>query len=134
MKHKKRTFFLIFCDYIICIISWYLFYFLRKKYIEDSIFTYDLQFYKGIILVPIFWILLYSLQGTYTDTKRLYRSKIFNLTFIGNLLGSSLLFFLILVYDKIKTYENYYHLFFIIFSLQFKFIVLKTGKIFSTHY
>jgi hypothetical protein len=97
MKNKKRTFFFIFCDYIICILSWYLFYFFRKKYIENIDFKIDFQFYKGIILIPIFWILIYALQGTYTQIKKLYRSRIFNLTFVGNLLGSSLLFFLILV-------------------------------------
>lgn len=118
MKNKQRTIIFILLDYSICLLSWYLFYFSRKKYIENSNFSFDLQFYKGMILVPLFWILIYLLQGTYNEIKRLYRSRIFNLTFIGNLLGSSLLFFLILVDDKINSYQNYYHLFLILFLLQ----------------
>ena len=118
MKNKQRTIIFILLDYFISLLSWYLFYFSRKKYIENSNFSFDLQFYKGMILVPFFWILIYSLQGTYSEIKRLYRSRIFNLTFIGNILGSILLFFLILVDDKINSYQNYYHLFFILFLLQ----------------
>ncbi len=93
MKNKKRTFSFIIIDFIVCVFSWSLFYIARKSIIEHSEFKTDIQFLKGVCIIPFFWIFIYTLQGTYIDIKRLYRSKVFNQSFIGTILGSFVLFF-----------------------------------------
>lgn len=119
MKNIKRTFSFILIDFIVCILSWILFYFARKSIIEHSEFKTNIQFIKGVCLIPFFWIFIYTLQGTYIDTKRLYRSKVINQSFIGTLLGTFILFFFILIDDTIYSYQNYYTSIGLLFIIQF---------------
>jgi len=108
MKNKNRTFSFILIDFIVSILSWIFFYIARKSIIENIEFKTNIQFIKGIFLIPFFWIFIYTIQGTYLDTKRLYRSKVFTHSFVGTLFGTFILFFLILIYDTIYSYQNYY--------------------------
>jgi exopolysaccharide biosynthesis polyprenyl glycosylphosphotransferase len=124
MKNKKRTISFILIDFIVCIISWSLFYFARKSIIEHSEFRTDIQFLKGVCIIPFFWIFIYTIQGTYIDIKRLYRSKVFNQSFIGTLLGTCILFFFVIIDDKIYSYQNYYTSIGLLFVIQFISIIL----------
>lgn len=124
MKNKKRTFSFIFFDFVVCIISWTLFYLGRKYVIEQSKFETDIQFFKGILTIPFIWIFIYTLQGTYIDVKRLYRFKVFNQSFIGTLLGTCILFFFVIIDDKIYSYQNYYTSIGLLFIIQFVSIFL----------
>ena len=72
-------------DWITAVFAWVIFYYFRKTSIEQVEFTVNDSFYLGIFLIPILWLVLYYLQGTYHDVKRLYRFKLFNLSFIGTL-------------------------------------------------
>lgn len=125
MKINKRTLLFIIEDYILSVLSWFLFYSARKIFIEKTEFNTDIQFIKGILLVPIFWILIYTLQGTYVDIKRLYRSRIINLTIFSSFIGSFLLFFFVLIDDQINTYDTYYKSLGILFILQFLLIIIS---------
>lgn len=124
MKNKKRTFSFIIIDFIVCVFSWSLFYIARKSIIEHSEFKTDIQFLKGVCIIPFFWIFIYTIQGTYIDIKRLYRSKVFNQSFIGTILGSFILFFFVIIDDKIYTYQNYYTSIGLLFIIQFLSITL----------
>ncbi len=124
MKNSTRAILFIFMDYFLSIISWFLFYTSRKLFIEKSYFELDVQFYKGVIIIPFFWILTYTLQGTYIEIKRLYRSRLFNLTFIGTTIGVCVLFFIILLDDKINSYEKYYYSIGLLFIIQFSLIFI----------
>ena len=63
-------------DYASALIAWVLFFSYRKLYIEpvSDGFTvpveFDDNFYRGIVLVPIYWISLYVLSGTYRKIFR----------------------------------------------------------------
>lgn len=124
MKNKKRTFSFILLDFIFCVLSWILFYYARKSFIEQTEFRTNTQFIKGVCLIPFFWIFIYTLQGTYIDTKRLYRSKVIYQSFIGTLLGTCILFFFILIDDTIYSYHNYYASIGLLFIIQFLSIIL----------
>lgn len=124
MKNKKRTFSFILIDVVTCIISWLLFYYARKSIIEHSEFSTNIQFLKGICIIPVFWIFIYTLQGTYIDIKRLYRSKVFNQSFIGTIFGTCILFFFVIIDDKIYSYKNYYTSICLLFIIQFISILL----------
>lgn len=119
MKNRLLVFFFVLMDWITATIAWVLFYYFRKVSIEKVEFKVGESFYWGVIVIPIVWLLLYYLQGTYHDIKRLYRIKLFSLTFIGTLLGSVFIFFTLLLDDAISGYQLYYKSMFLLFGIHF---------------
>lgn len=119
MFPTKRTFVLILIDLIAAIASWATFFGFRKIYIEQVPFQINNTFYVGILIIPIAWIVLYFLQGTYADVKRLHRMKILSLSFFGTFIGSTLIFFVLLLDDEIGSYQLYYQSFFALFVIHF---------------
>ena len=119
MNSRFLTFTLIFLDWISTSVAWGVFYYFRKTRIEKVEFSVNESFYYGILLIPIAWMFLYMLQGTYHDVRRLHRMKIFNLTFAGTVLGSIGIFFLFLLDDQIGQYRQYYQSVFLLFAIQF---------------
>ena len=106
-------------DWLFAVLSWILFYFFRKVGIEKVEFNVNESFYAGVVFVPLLWVLLYFLQGTYHDVKRLYRIKVFNLTFLASLIGSLIIFFTLLLDDEISGYQQYYRSVILLFVTYF---------------
>jgi exopolysaccharide biosynthesis polyprenyl glycosylphosphotransferase len=131
MQHRLLVFFFVLMDWITATVAWVLFYYFRKVSIEKVEFTVGEAFYVGVAVIPVVWLLLYYLQGTYHDIKRLYRIKLFNLTFIGTLLGSVLIFFTLLLDDTISGYQLYYRSMFLLFGIHF-FVSFIPRLIFTT--
>jgi exopolysaccharide biosynthesis polyprenyl glycosylphosphotransferase len=123
MNARLLTFILIAIDWAFSCAGWALFYYFRKTNIENDVFSVNATFYLGILLVPVVWIFIYLLQGTYHNVLRLHRLKVINLTFIGTFFGVVILFFLLLIDDEITRYQQYYKLLFALFTIQF-FLVL----------
>lgn len=123
MNARLLTFILIAIDWAFSCAGWALFYYFRKTNIENDVFSVNAAFYLGILLVPVVWIFIYLLQGTYQNVRRLHRLKVINLTFIGTFFGVVILFFLLLIDDEITRYQQYYKLLFALFTIQF-FLVL----------
>ena len=119
MNSRLLTFLLILLDWAFSCAGWALFYYYRKTAIEGVEFTVNSSFYLGILFVPLVWLFIYLLQGTYQDVRRLYRLKIINLSFIGTLLGVVVIFFLLLIDDEISGYKQYYKSLFVLFAIQF---------------
>jgi exopolysaccharide biosynthesis polyprenyl glycosylphosphotransferase len=95
-------------DWITAGLSWAIFYYYRKTSIESEQFSINDTFLYGIAFVPVLWILLYTLQGTYSDVRRLYRLKVLSLTAFSTVFGSVILFFLLLIDDEVTHYKTYY--------------------------
>ena len=119
MNTRLLTFLLILVDWLTAIIAWSTFYYVRKVKLEMTEFNVNESFYYGIFFIPIAWVLLYTLQGSYNDVRRLHRIKIFNLTFVGTVIGVVLLFFVLLLDDEINGYKQYYSAVFLLFAIQF---------------
>lgn len=142
MQQRSLVFFFALMDLVTSALAWTVFYYLRKTTIEKVDFHIAESFYWGITLIPILWVLLYYLQGTYHDIKRLYRIKLFNLTFLGTLFGSVFIFFALLLDDAITEYQQYYKSMFLLFGLHFLivfiprliFISVLVGRIHSGKY
>lgn len=124
MNPRFLTFLLVFLDWSASCVGWGLFYYYRKIGIEGEMFVANNAFYLGIALVPLLWIFIYLLQGTYHDVRRLHRLKIINHTFVGTLLGVVVLFFLLLIDDEINGYQQYYKSLFVLFAIQFSVTLL----------
>ena len=117
MQINKKSYSLLLTDYLSAVLSWILFFYFRKTHIEFSSFICDQQFYLGTIFIPLFWILLYSLQGTYLQVKRLYRIRIILLTVFGTTIGTLFLFFILLLDDVIPSHQSYYKSLVALFSI-----------------
>src|SRR3989338_4705081 len=108
MQRPLLRFLFLFGDWITACLSWALFYYYRKTSIESEPFNVNDTFLYGIALVPLLWLLLYAIQGTYVDIRRLYRLKVLSLTAFATVFGSVILFFLLLIDDEVINYKTYY--------------------------
>ena len=109
----------LFLDLLSALISWTLFFSYRKVFIEETPIDFTTKFYIGIIIIPLFWIILYSVTGTYKNIYRKSRLKELSETFYIVLVGTIIIFFVAILDDikwfGINNYPIYYSLFFVLF-------------------
>lgn len=113
----KRGF--IFMDYLTGAIAWSLFFYFRKTEIEDMTFVANDRFWLGVVLIPLFWVFLYGIIGTYNEVLRLHRFKIISQTLAASIIGAIFLFFAFLLDDEVQTYQTYYKSLLTLFTLHF---------------
>lgn len=112
-------------DWLAALLAWSLFYFFRKQWeVPDLIHHLDLilddrQFWLGIILVPLMWLMLYVMIGAYRRIFRKARLKELGQTLIITLIGDTIIFFVLILDDVILTYKSYYQSFLTLFGLHF---------------
>ncbi|GET26747.1 sugar transferase [Prolixibacter sp. NT017] len=125
MKRRKFLASYIVSDYLAALCAWILFYLYRKHYAEALIFgqnhTIDFtrQFYLGIILIPLFWLGLYTISGFYNDVLRKSRLLELGQTIFSAILGSLFIFFMFLLDDYIPDYTFYYKHILALLGIQF---------------
>jgi exopolysaccharide biosynthesis polyprenyl glycosylphosphotransferase len=112
-------------DIISAIIAWGLFFVFRKYTVEPNITKNlnqvfaDNNFWAGIIIIPLFWVLLYVLMGTYRKIYRKSRLKELGQTLLITVIGVTIIFFALILDDIITSYRSYYILFIVLFSFHF---------------
>lgn len=112
-------------DFTAAALAWCLFFIFRKEYIEPRKFghpveiQFDNTFYTGLLLIPLFWILIYAITGIYKDPYRKSRLKELGQTLLTSLIGTIVIFFALLLDDEIASYKSYYMLFSALFALHF---------------
>jgi len=131
MKDRFWASCLVIIDYLFAALAWGVFFYLRKTQIEEQVFIADSKFYLGLTLVPVFWISIYFIQGTYHDIRRMFRLKMVNLTLVASFLGTIILFFTLLIDDDVKSYQYFYRSIFFLLGLHF-FIAIVPRVIFNT--
>ena len=105
--------------------AWTLFYLFRKTYMEPAKFGYkvpiafDTNFWFGLALIPLFWVGLYIVIGGYADIFRRYRIKELGQTLLISLMGTVVIFFVLLLDDTVADYRYYYRSFGVLFGLHF---------------
>jgi exopolysaccharide biosynthesis polyprenyl glycosylphosphotransferase len=109
-------------DFITASLAWTLFYFLRqwllKQYVSHEETVND-KLWLGVSLIPLGWLILYSIAGTYQSLYKKSRLFEFTTTFSCCLIGSMILFFLLVVDDTKGSYSYYYSAFFSFLGIQF---------------
>ena len=121
----KQTVKYVFADWLCALIAWTLFFFFRKHNEDPNLSEHyrivlqDMNFIIGIIGVPIFWLILYTISGYYNNVFSKSRLKELGQTFIVVLLGVVVLFFITIIDDVIVSYKSYYISFLMLFGLQF---------------
>ncbi|MBU6205607.1 MAG: sugar transferase [Bacteroidetes bacterium] len=113
------------CDWIAALVSWILFFSTRKIILEGyqwsdiRLFTHDIKFIYGLALIPLGWLLLYYVTGTYTNIYRKSRISEMLFTFFTVLSGVVIMFFVVLLDDAVRRYSDYYITLLLLFSTQF---------------
>jgi exopolysaccharide biosynthesis polyprenyl glycosylphosphotransferase len=136
-KRKKLIWLYLVSDYLSSLMAWYCLYIFRKIVIESQHFYptlpfQDNQFFLGLIIVPLIWIELHYISGTYVDLYRKSRLQELVKTLLIVLLGTLVIFFLLLLDDRVRRYSDYYLTFFVLYSAQFTFTFI--GRISLLNY
>ena len=128
MNKNLQVFKYVIFDFIAAAIAWSLFFIYRKYAIDPDIFSHlneqvfsDNNFYLGITLIPVFWLILYVLVGTYRKIYRKSRLKELGQTLLITLIGVTIIFFALILDDVIVSYRSYYQSFLALFGLHFFF-------------
>ena len=113
-------------DYMSSLLAWYCLYMFRKVVIEaqgfhPSLPFYDNQFFGGLIVVPSVWVLLHYVSGAYTDLYRKSRLQELVKTLLLVLLGTLVIFFSLLLDDRVRRFTDYYLTFLVLYIAQFFF-------------
>ena len=105
-------------DFLSAALAWTIFFFVRKKILHQA-YSVDYKFWLGIIIIPICWLILYGLLGSYNSLYRKSRlTEVMN-TLVCSLLGCIFLFFMVLLDDVKNNYNYYYQAFFYLLSIHF---------------
>lgn len=128
LKRTKRlhTIIVILLDYLTACAAWFGFFWYRKWFIDiDKVDGYEIpvaidqRLFVGLLYVPVYWILLYYVSGSYSDVWRRSRLKELIQTFSLTALGVIILFFLLLLDDKVTGYRDYYYSLLSLFALHY---------------
>lgn len=109
-------------DFITAALSWAIIYFLRKAYLglevsDEYGLAVDNKFWLGIILIPLGWLTIYTIVGSYNSIYRKSRLKEFTITFICSLIGTIFLYFTIILNDLKNLNIDYTYYYAAFFSL-----------------
>jgi len=115
-------------DFFMAMIAWACFFAYRKRE-ENLILEWsmldDRNFYIGVILIPIGWVLLYSIFDEYKDIYRKSRIATMANTFWLSLIGVLFLFFTLILDDAVTNYKDYIESFVVLFFLHFVLTMLS---------
>jgi exopolysaccharide biosynthesis polyprenyl glycosylphosphotransferase len=142
MKKKDNQIPIVFyamMDVFTAALAWGICYYIRKWLLTKNIsaaenFSLDYKFWIAISLVPVGWLMLYAIVGTYRSLYK--KSRLFELTttFICTLIGCIILFFVFILDDINDNYSYYYMAFFFLLAIHFtltflgRFIFLNIAK------
>jgi exopolysaccharide biosynthesis polyprenyl glycosylphosphotransferase len=128
MKQQRRLdmFFYGLADFLTAMLAWACFYIYRKNVegaVVDATIFQDENFWLGVIIIPICWVLFYSIFDQYDDVYRMSRLATFTRTFFLAFFGVLFLFFTLILDDFVRDYKTYYNSFFTLLFLHFGFTV-----------
>jgi exopolysaccharide biosynthesis polyprenyl glycosylphosphotransferase len=122
-------------DYLMTALAWSFFFGLRRRLLGEPLaleyILSDERFWLGLVLIPLGWLSLYAITGSYLSIYKKSRLAEFTKTFTGCIIGTVVLFFVFLLDDKPATYNYYYAAFFLLFLLNLLFTFIGRAFILS---
>jgi len=110
VKRIHSTWYLL-SDYIAAILAWIVLYYSRRYLLHEDInhpFYLNNRFWLGVSLIPITWLIFYTLVGAYYSLYNKSRLNEFAITFLCCLIGCTIIFFAIVINDHQNGYTYYY--------------------------
>lgn len=109
-------------DFFSAMLAWAIFYTIRAhnegKTFSDGVID-DHNFWYGLIIIPISWVIFYWIFDRYQDIYRLSRLTTLVRTFFLSLAGVTIIFFVLLLDDEVDDLSGYFQAFFRLFALHF---------------
>jgi exopolysaccharide biosynthesis polyprenyl glycosylphosphotransferase len=144
MNKKLQVAKYVIADMLSAAIAWSLFFIFRKYKIDEEILSNitqifsDHNFYYGIVVIPVFWLILYVLVGSYKDIYRKARLRELGQTLLISLIGVIFVFFALILDDVVISYKTYYQSFLVLYSLHFSItyifrLILTTITVHNIH-
>lgn len=123
-KKTQRIKYILF-DVVAILLAWASFLIFRRIEIESNVF-HEIQLFSPIynleklfIGIPFFWLFIFWLSGYYNTPFLKSRLSEFAQTFLSTLIGSTILFFILLLNDPVANYHDYYLAFIVQFLIYF---------------
>src|ERR1043166_8112550 len=125
MSRQLRTIYYLIADLLSAAAAWTIFYIYRKTQIDPlktGIYDgkiFDEQFTTSILILPLVWVLVYYLSGSYNNVLRRSRINEFVQSLATSIIGVTVLFFVLLLDDSVVSYRLYYRMYFVLFVSHF---------------
>lgn len=116
-------------DYVTAAIAWIIFTWIRSDMLGDTkAFPpgYETWLYT-LIIVPLGWLILYSLAGTYHSLYRKSRLHEFTMTLVCTLIGSLVLFIVFITNDPSDSTTYFFQAFSLLAAIHF--LITFTGRL-----
>ncbi len=126
MERKQQIKYIVF-DILSAFLAWVSLFFYRKFVLEHTPTAdlagviHDTHLWLGATVVPLGWLILYTILGTYRNVLRKARLKELLETLIAALIGVIVIFFVLLMDDTVSTYRTHYASFFFLLGVHFLF-------------
>jgi exopolysaccharide biosynthesis polyprenyl glycosylphosphotransferase len=123
MNRKLQVVKYLLADYFSALVAWMLFFIYRKHVVDPEVFSHldqvfrDPNLYLGILILPLFWLLLYILIGTYRKIYRKSRLREFGQTVLITFIGVTIIFFTLILDDQIKSNRSFLQYYLVLFTL-----------------
>ncbi|MEQ8703304.1 MAG: sugar transferase [Phaeodactylibacter sp.] len=122
-QRRLHTLYYQVADFITAMLSWACFFVYRKQLetpqLDWEAISTDTNFWYGVLVIPIGWLLFYSIFDQYRDIYRLSRLATLARTFFLSFLGVTFLFFTLILDDFVTNYTTYRASFTTLFLLHF---------------
>lgn len=125
MNERKQIVKYVFADIMTAMLAWTILFVYRKTKLEPARFgddvklEFDNNYVLGLIMIPLFWIMLYYVGGHYVRIYRRHRLKELGQVAITSVVGVLIIFFVLLLDDQIKHYRHYYETLLVLFGSHF---------------
>lgn len=122
-------------DWFSAALAWTVLFVFRKSFAwpDREAFQASLEdpnYYIGLLIVPLFWLGMYTLGGHYTKILRRHRLKEVGQIFIVSLVGVMVIFFVLLLDDQPGDYRKYYQTLIVLFTTHYT--LTLTGRLLLT--
>ncbi len=116
--HTISILWYILSDYIAALVSSNIFHFSRRILLSEPVFInhhllMTSRFWLGTTTIPLAWLILYTLMGSYKSLYQKSRLTELTNTFIYCIIGCTIVFFAIVINDPVKDYHYFYQTYFI---------------------
>ena len=136
LNRTKQTIRYVVCDLLGAAVAWAALFSFRKfqsgmQFDELwSAVSADPNFYLGIFIIPLSWLLFYFIVGFYRNIFRRSRLRELGQTAIHTLIGVTVIFFVVMLDDRVNSFVNYYESY--LFLLCTHFIATYIGRFIIT--
>ncbi len=110
-------------DLLTAALSWLVFFYYRRQLEDPSIDILDMlksdRLHLGLLVIPLCWVILYTVFDKYTDIYRYSRLATLRRTFILTIVGCLFLFFTVMLDDLTYQYTSYLYPFLVLTCIHF---------------